>query len=99
MINKNIKNAAALSYQNAQGQPGIVPRGTGTTAERIIAEAIENNIPIEENIEFLQQITNKDFFSEIPFELYPVVNEIIDYIFALDDKINDENNQLGVINA
>lgn len=76
--------AAALAYIPEQDDaPRVVASGEGLLADKIIALAKENNIPIHEDPLLTAALAAVDVGSEIPPELYRVVAEILAYIFRI----------------
>ena len=87
MTNKKIiKKAAALSYDALGGAPKITALGKGEIAEKIIATAKLNNVPVFENSSLIETLINLDLGTEIPQELYSVVAEILVFISEVDGK-------------
>lgn len=87
MANKKtkIKEAAALKYSPEKGgAPEIVALGRGDTAERIIARAKENDVPLYEDANLAHTLNYLKIGSEIPRELYEVVAQILVFVSKLD---------------
>lgn len=87
MVNKKtkIKEAAALKYSPEKGgAPEIVALGRGDTAERIIARAKENDVPLYEDASLAHTLNHLKIGSEIPRELYEVVAQILVFVSNLD---------------
>ena len=80
-----IREAAALKYSPEKGgAPEIVALGKGDTAERIIAKAKENNVPLYEDAELAHTLNYLNIGSEIPRDLYEVVAQILVFINKID---------------
>ncbi|MGI6554484.1 MAG: EscU/YscU/HrcU family type III secretion system export apparatus switch protein [Bacillota bacterium] len=88
-LRKNTKYAAALKYQHGEaGAPEIVALGRGTVAEKIIALAKENQVPVHESPELAYALSNLRVGQEIPVELYQAVAEVLAFILLVDEKKN-----------
>ena len=79
------KTAVALQYnRDAMSAPQVVAKGRGIVAERLIAMARENNIPIVEDKLLVEMLDQLDVNREIPGELYQVVAEILVAIYKAE---------------
>ena len=82
-----IKKAAALSYEPGEAKaPKVVASGKGVMAEKIIEKAKEARIPVYEDERLAEALTDIKLGSEIPYELYEVVAEVLAFISRLDGK-------------
>ena len=72
--------AVALKYDFGDGAPLVTAKGKGAIAEKIIATAAENNIPIEENPLLAETLSKVDLDTEIPVPLYKAVAEVIGFV-------------------
>lgn len=80
--------AAALRYrQGTDSAPKIVAKGRGAVADRIIALARENGIPIREDRNMVEVLSTLDLYEEIPAELYKAVAEILGFIYRMSNKL------------
>jgi flagellar biosynthesis protein len=59
------------------GAPKVTAKGKGVVAERLIALARENGIPVVEDRLLVETLERLDLDREIPAELYQVVAEIL----------------------
>jgi flagellar biosynthesis protein len=84
MNKKEIKEAAAIKYDENDIAPKIVALGKGQIAEKIIEKAKQNNVPIEENKELSHILNTLSIGDQIPPELYEVVAEILVFVHSLD---------------
>lgn len=82
------KKAAALKYEKNYDAPIVTAAGLGHIADNIIDAAIENKVPIVENEELANLLTNVDVGNSIPVELYEAVAHIIAYVIDLDKVID-----------
>jgi flagellar biosynthesis protein len=77
------KTAVAIHYDEEELAPRVVAKGRGEIAERIIAVALENNIPIQEDTVLAKALSQVDLEEMIPPELYSVVAEILAFVYRL----------------
>jgi flagellar biosynthesis protein len=85
--NNQLKEAIALSYQpDLSDAPAVSAKGKGETAERIIATALEHQIPIQEDSSLVTLLGKLDINEKIPQELYQAVAEVFAFIYQLDKK-------------
>jgi len=83
--------AVALEY-DGKNTPTVTAKGVGDLADRIIALASENGIPLHEDkglIDILAQINTGE---EIPENLYRAVAEVIAFAYILSGKFPDNFN-------
>lgn len=78
------RKAAALKYDIGYDAPVVTASGVGLIADNIINKASENSIPIVENKELAELLTNVEIGSAIPFELYEAVAQVIAYVTDID---------------
>ncbi len=64
----------------------MVASGQRKIAEQILAEARKHNIPIHEDPELTAALASVNLGSEIPPELYPVIAEVLAYIYRVTNK-------------
>ena len=77
--NPNIpKKAVALQYDPLVDKaPKVTAKGKGYVAEKILAAAQSNAIPVYQN-------KTLKYIKEIPAELYTTVAEVLAYIYRMD---------------
>lgn len=87
MIEKqNIKKAAALKYdKQKQNAPKINAHGKGETAKTIIKIAEQNGIPIKQDEDLVNMLSEIELNQEIPVELYKAVAEIFSFIYGISN--------------
>ena len=99
-INKNFTpKAVALKYDiDKDNAPKITAKGKGETASNIIKIAKEHNIPIKEDADLIELLSQIDIDKEIPSSMYKAVAEIFSFIYDLsnnknqiDDKIKEKS--------
>lgn len=85
--NKNIKSAVALKYNTKQdAAPKVTAKGDGLIAERIIELAKENQVPIKEDPDLVQILSQVDINKEVPPSVYKVVAELLAFVYKLNTK-------------
>lgn len=79
--------AVAISY-DAAGMPApkVSAAGQGTIADRIIALAQENGVPIRHDPDMVELLAQLDVGQIIPPELYSVVAEVLAFVYRLKGK-------------
>ena len=84
-----IKKATALKYDGSlQSAPKVTAQGSGQIAKNIIQIALENDIPIKEDPDMINILSQIELNQEIPEELYKAVAEIFSFIYGV---ANDKN--------
>jgi len=86
---KNIrKSAVAIRYdRETMSAPRLVGKGGGIVAERLIAIARENGIPVIEDKLLVETLDKLNLNQEIPAELYQVVAEILVAVYKTETKL------------
>ena len=85
--NKNLKSAVALKYHTeTDAAPKVTAKGEGLIAERIIALAKENQVPIKEDPDLVQILSQVDINKEVPPSVYKVVAELLAFVYKLNNK-------------
>lgn len=94
MKNKpEINKAVALKYEHSQDRaPLVVAKGSGKLAEKIIEIAKEHGIKIYEDKELISTLMKLDIGDYIPEELYPIVAQILAFIYSLDKTLVTNRN-------
>lgn len=81
------KKAVALRYDiDEAAAPRVLAQGQGRLAEKIIAIAQKEGIPLKEDQALTEALLGLDLYQEIPPELYPVVAEILAFVYSLDQE-------------
>jgi len=79
--------AVALKYNAAtDNAPKVVAKGRGLVAEKIIALAREQGIPMREDPDLVQMLAQIDLDKEIPPTLYRVVAELLAFVYRLNQR-------------
>ena len=90
---KPIKRAVALQYQPSKhAAPVVTAKGQGFVAEKIIALAKKENIPIKDDPDLVQVLSQVDLDEQIPPAVYQVVAEIFSFIYHLNKRYHGEKN-------
>jgi flagellar biosynthesis protein len=83
------KKAVALSYdQERDIAPRVSATGKGLVADNIIRKAEENHIPIMEDRNMVELLSELDINEKIPEELYQAVAEVFSFIYLTDKKMS-----------
>ncbi len=77
--------ALALFYDGGQA-PVISDTRTGASAQKLIEHALELGIPIYENPQLLEQLSELQLGQQIPSELYQLIAEILAFAFFIQGK-------------
>lgn len=84
------KKAVALRYQpEIDAAPRVIAKGSGDTADRMIALAMEHGIPLQEDPSLVQILSKIEVDHEVPPELYRVVAEVLSLVYRLDAKARE----------
>lgn len=84
--------AAAIKYDSAgDNAPQVTASGRGIIAEKIIAIAEENGIPIKNDPDLVQILSKLKVGAEIPVELYRAVAEILAFVYSLNENQRSQN--------
>ena len=85
------RRAVALRYVQGEDEaPRVVAKGEGSIAEKIIAIAKENNIPLHEDPDLVEVLGSIDLGHLIPPDLYKAVAEILAFVYRLNNKFLKE---------
>ena len=81
------KSAVSLQYKKGENSaPKVTAKGQGWVAEKIIKMAQENKIPIREDKDLLQLLSELDVGQEVPESLYKVVAELLAWVYQLNQN-------------
>ena len=79
--------AVALKYDDKKNKaPGVIAKGRGEIAEKIIEVAKAHNVPLYEDKNLIQILEALELESEIPPELYRAVAEVLAFIYRLNSS-------------
>jgi flagellar biosynthesis protein len=71
--------------------PRVIAKGKGVVAERLVALARQNGIPIVENELLVEALDQLNLNQEIPGELYQVVAEILVAIYKTETGAREKS--------
>lgn len=75
------KRAVALKYDPASaGAPTVVAKGSGVAAERMLAIARSNGVPIRDDPALVAVLSKLNIDQEIPPQLYRAVAAILAFL-------------------
>ncbi len=77
--------ALALFYDGGQA-PVISDQRSGEAAQKLIEQALEMGIPIYENPQLLEQLSELQMGQQVPPELYQLIAEILAFAFFIQGK-------------
>ena len=78
------KTAVAVAYEPGDMAPRILASGKGEMAEKIIAKAKENDVPLYTDNKLADTLSKLKIGDAIPPELYDVVAEILVFVDDMD---------------
>jgi len=85
-----MRKAVAMKYDPMNASvPTLIAKGQGELAERILAKAKENGVPIQEDQSLVEVLSKLDIDQEIPPELFAVVAEILSFVYRADRNARD----------
>jgi flagellar biosynthesis protein len=85
--NRTKTSAVSLQYnQSGDRAPKVTAKGQGWVAEKIIAMAQEQNIPIKKDKDLMELLEKIDIGQEIPEELYKIVAELLAWVYDLNKE-------------
>lgn len=82
---KRIKSAVSLRYDSlTSNAPKVTAKGKGQVAENIIALAHEHNIPVQQDPDLIEVLSQVDVDQEIPPAVYQVVAELLAFVYKMN---------------
>ena len=93
------KEAVALKYDNADGAPKVIAKGSGYLADRILDIAKNEDVPVYEDEQLVTDLGKLDLGESIPPELFEIVAHIyafldrVDAILDIPDDISNSRNK------
>ena len=86
-----IKSAVSIKYKaNSDKAPRVTAKGKGMLGEKIVALAKEHGIPIKEDPDLVQILSQMDIDKEIPPAMYHVVAELLAFIYRINQEFTAE---------
>jgi flagellar biosynthesis protein len=91
--NQTKNSAVSLKYSGgSKNAPKVTAKGQGWVAEKIIAMAQEQNIPIRKDKDLVELLEKIDVGKEIPAALYKVVAELLAWVYQLNNDYPKSKN-------
>ena len=82
---KRTKSAVSLRYDSLTSTaPRVTTKGKGQVAEKIIALAHEHNIPVQQDPDLIEVLSQVDVDQEIPPAVYQVVAELLAFVYQMN---------------
>ncbi len=75
----------ALVY-DGENAPIVTAKGSGHVAEEILKIAHEHNIPLHEDAELVQLLSQLELGDEIPRALYVTIAQVIAFAYVVSGK-------------
>ena len=92
---KTFKKAVALKYHPPRHEaPIVTAKGQGLVAEKIIEVAKKKHIPIKDDPDLVQILSQLELGDQIPSSVYQVVAEIFAFIYHLNNKYQEEKHTI-----
>ena len=94
MKQNSMKNSAiSLKYSGGSNHaPKVTAKGQGWVADKIIAMAQEQNIPIKKDKDLIELLAKIDVGKEIPASLYKTVAELLAWVYQLNKEYPKNSN-------
>jgi flagellar biosynthesis protein len=89
---KRTKSAVSLRYDSLKNTaPKVTAKGKGLVAENIIALAHEHNIPVQQDPDLVEVLSQVDVDQEIPPAVYQVVAELLAFVYQMNKDYQKSN--------
>jgi len=79
----------ALLY-DGENAPTVTAKGSGHIAEEILKIAQEHNIPLHEDAELAQLLSQLELGDEIPRALYVTIAQVIAFAYIISGKHSNQ---------
>tara|TARA_B100000686_G_C16740153_1_gene946092 strand:+ start:644 stop:931 length:288 start_codon:yes stop_codon:yes gene_type:complete len=80
-----LMSAVALRYDSARDEsPRVTAKGKGLVAEKIIEKAKINDIPVRQDIDLVEVLSQVDIGQEIPASTYKIVAELLAFVYQVN---------------
>ena len=84
------KSAVSLKYiKGISRAPKVTAKGQGWIADNIIKLAKDKNIPIREDRDLVNLLSEVDVGNEVPESLYKVVAELLAWVYQLNKDFSN----------
>jgi flagellar biosynthesis protein len=91
--NSTKNSAVSLKYSGGSNNaPKVTAKGQGWVADKIIAMAQEQNIPIRKDKDLIELLAKIDVGKEIPASLYKTVAELLAWVYQLNKEYPKNSN-------
>lgn len=80
-----------MAYRAEDGAPRVVAKGSGLSAEAMVALAREHGVYVHQSPELVKLLMQVDLDREIPPELYRAVAEILAWLYAMDRSVTQSS--------
>lgn len=82
------QRAVAIKYDVKKDRaPRVTAKGRSLVADRILAEAKKNGIPVYQNKSLVNMLMALEIDREIPPELYRTIAEVLAHVYRIDRRI------------
>jgi len=89
------QRAVAIKYDVKKDRaPRVTAKGRSLVADRILAEAKKNGVPVYQNKSLVNMLMALEIDREIPPELYRTIAEILAYVYRIDKKMGGRRHSL-----
>lgn len=89
--NGPLPRAVALQYDDrSTSAPRIVAQGMGDVAEKIVATAAANGVPIQTDADLVELLSGCSVGAEIPEDLYGAVAELLTWLYGINGSLSIE---------
>ena len=86
------QKAVAVRYDVEKDRaPRVTAKGRSLVADRILAEAKKNGIPVYQNISLVNMLMALEIDREIPPELYRTIAEVLAHVYRIDRHMGDRS--------
>jgi flagellar biosynthesis protein len=90
-----LKKAVGINYDKAKDRaPKVIAKGSGHIAQKIIDIAKEHGIPLYEDPDLVEILSEVDFFKEIHPDTYQIIAEILAFIYMMNNKLKEQRGGL-----
>jgi flagellar biosynthesis protein flhB len=88
------QKAVAVRYDVKKDRaPRITAKGRSLVADRILAEAKKNGIPVYQNKSLVNMLMALEIDREIPPELYRTIAEVLAHVYRIDRHMGDRRSK------
>ena len=85
------KAVAVRSDVEKDRAPRVTAKGRSLVADRILAEAKKNGIPVYQNKSLVNMLMALEIDREIPPELYRTIAEVLAHVYRIDRHMGDRS--------